>query len=78
MKIIHETITLEINGMSFDAVISGYHYPHFDGGFEEESTPEEFDIQGLEIKEGTEYKNCEDLLNLDFVVKEIIEQIKNG
>tara|TARA_R110000851_G_scaffold1054_1_gene3675 strand:+ start:160 stop:408 length:249 start_codon:yes stop_codon:yes gene_type:complete len=68
-----DLVTIDINGNTLDVLVCGYVIAGHDGGRDEPSTDDEFDIQSIHTMGN---KPLSDLLNLPFVVESIIEQIK--
>ena len=68
-----ELVTIDINGNTLDVLVCGYIIAGHDGGRDEPSTDDEFDIKSMHTMGD---KDLSDLLNLPFVVENVIKQLK--
>ncbi len=70
---ISELVTIDINGITYDAMVTGYYTPAYNGGRDEPSEPERYDLQRLHTMGD---KEISDVLNIKQVRDDIIKQLK--
>jgi hypothetical protein len=73
-----ESVTIEINGHSYDAVVNGYHYPRLAPSFEEQGESEQFDLDGLSIEVNDNWVDVSQMLAIETVYDDILSQLKKA
>lgn len=73
MSSISELVTIDINGVTYDVIVTGYYTPAYDGGRNEPSEPEDYDLQRLHTMGD---KEISDVLNIKQVHHDIVKQLK--
>lgn len=73
MSSISELVTIDINGVTYEAMVTGYYTPAYDGGRDEPSEPEVYDLERLHTMDD---KEISDNLNLKQVRDNIVKQLK--
>ena len=78
--ITEELVTIGINGRTVDCYVWGYYHPAYDGGYDEPSEPEMYELTELyaDIEDEREQQAISELLVFDFVREDIIEQLKES
>ena len=78
--ITEELVTIDINGRTVDCYVWGYYHPAYDGGYDEPSEPEMYELTELyaDIEDEREQQAISELLVFDFVREDIIEQLKES
>ena len=73
MSNISELVTIDINDITYEVIVTGYYTPAYDGGRDEPSEQEDYDLQRLHTMGD---KEISDVLNLKQVNDDIIKQLK--
>ena len=77
--ITEELVTIDINGRTVDCYVWGYYHPAYDGGYDEPSEPEMYELTELYADlGGVKQQEISDMLAFDFVREDIIEQLKGS
>lgn len=78
--ITEELVTIDINGPTVDCYVWGRYYPAYDGGRDEPSEPEMYELMHLftDIDGEKEQQEISDMLAFDFVREDIIKQLKGN
>ena len=75
---ISESVTIDIDGKTFDAVVNVDFIKGFKGDHTTPAEPDEYEFHGLEIKVGNEYFAFDDYLVLPHVHSLLLEQVQNA
>ncbi len=73
MSSISELVTIDINGVTYDVMVTGYYTPAYDGGRDEPSEPEDYNLERLHTMGD---KEISDILCLKQVRDDIVKQLK--
>lgn len=78
--ITEELVTIDINGRTVDCYVWGYYHPAYEGGCDEPSEPETYELMHLftGIKGEKEQQEVSNMLVFDFVREDIIKQLKEA
>lgn len=78
--ITEELVTIDISGRIVNCYVWGYYHPAYDGGQDEPSEPEMYELTRLftDIKGEKEQREISDMLAFDFVREDIIKQLKGN
>lgn len=78
--ITEELVTLDINGRTLDCYVWGWYHPAYDGGHEEKSEPEMYELTRLyaDLDGKNKQQEISDILAFGFVREDIIKQLKEN
>lgn len=76
--ITEELVTISINGNDTECYVWGHYYPAHDGGHDEPSEPENYELNALYMKQGDNQVEISEILMIDFVRDDIVKQIKEN
>ena len=77
--ITEELVTIDINGRTVDCYVWGYYHPAYDGGYDEPSEPEMYELTELYADfGGVKQQEIGEVLMIDYVREDIIEQLKEA
>jgi len=78
--ITEELVTLDINGRTVDCYVWGYYHPSYNGGYDEPSEPEMYELTELYANFDGKNKQQEisEILMIEFVRESIIKQLKEN